>query len=179
MYSVTAYTLTPLLLFHNLVRVSLFHAGGFEIDDSTIMEMARAWPRIQHLALKADRICRTEPQVTLHGLLAFATHCPVLQSLNITLDATGAVPKLRSRDFVSQHSLEVLHVVHSPVAEPLRAVAQFVGAIFPQLREITTLHADLPPQMTNPMLAGSHKVWMKVQKALCQEPWGGLDLKSS
>ncbi|KAJ7736125.1 hypothetical protein B0H16DRAFT_1326644, partial [Mycena metata] len=128
-------------------------------------DMARAWPRIQYLALDSDRSCRIKPQITLNGLLAFATHCPFLQSLSITFDAT-IIPKLKGNArYISQHSLEELDVAHSPVGKPC-PVAKFLCGIFPHLTTITTLFENLPSDTLDRDVAASHKSWKKVQNAL-------------
>ncbi|KAJ7135714.1 hypothetical protein C8R44DRAFT_534588, partial [Mycena epipterygia] len=138
-YSVGGEIFKPLLSFSNLVSLSLSHPVGFNLDDAVVRDMARAWPRIELLWLPHGRSPhRISPRVTLEGVYAFAIHCPRLQALTMTFDAT-VVPKakIEGRNRVSQHSLGLLDVAYSPVSKP-RPVATFLSAIFPHLKTIGT-----------------------------------------
>ncbi|KAJ6612363.1 hypothetical protein B0H10DRAFT_300772 [Mycena sp. CBHHK59/15] len=45
--------LSPLYRFANLTSVDIQSSHRFDVDDSTIINMARAWPRIESLRLSA------------------------------------------------------------------------------------------------------------------------------
>ncbi|KAJ7184936.1 hypothetical protein C8R46DRAFT_468401 [Mycena filopes] len=135
--------LAPLLSFPNLTCVYLLHAVGFSLDDAAILRIARAWPRIEVLVLRA-RSCRDAPsQVTLEGLIALAVNCPSLLTLDLVFDAT-VVPKIpcdeRGR-LVRHKALHFLTVAASPVGDVHR-VAQFIAALFPRIKWIQTLQAE-------------------------------------
>ncbi|KAJ7224925.1 hypothetical protein B0H12DRAFT_1328790 [Mycena haematopus] len=168
-YSVGGDVLQPLFSFTNLHQVELRHTVGFDLDDATILDMARSWPRITALTLEASTTRHMPSRVTLGGLYAFAEHCPRLSSLGITFDATS-IPhtplsgEIRTR----QLCFMSLHVYCSPIGDPER-VAEFLFSMFPRLRIIHTSY---------PMAAGtvpedvfdSHTLWKDVSrrlKALC------------
>ncbi|KAJ7694431.1 hypothetical protein B0H17DRAFT_1057604 [Mycena rosella] len=87
-YSAGGDILSPLFSFANLVLVDLVHPAGFDLDNATVLAIARAWPRIEYLALEAGAFRHVRSRVTLEGLYAFAQHCPNLRNLEMTFDAT-------------------------------------------------------------------------------------------
>ncbi|KAJ7666325.1 hypothetical protein B0H17DRAFT_1090141 [Mycena rosella] len=128
--------------------------------------MARAWPLIELLSTPPDPAYRLSLRVTLEGVYAFATHCPLLRLLNLAFDAT-VVPtiKINGRKRVSQHSLGQLHVAYSLIDEP-RPVAEFLSTIFPHLYTVKTLYTELPEDITDAQLLASHTGWRKVRDVL-------------
>ncbi|KAJ6517404.1 hypothetical protein C8R47DRAFT_252878 [Mycena vitilis] len=141
-YSVCSAQLLPLLSFTNLQTVFLASPVGFDLDDSMVADMARAWPRVKLLYLFSSRSPRNAPlHVTLGGLLPLAQFCPQLSDLMISLDASVLPPKWQTRrkaaQRVSQSCFHDLSVKHSPVGEPL-AVAAFLSSIFPALSGVRT-----------------------------------------
>ncbi|KAJ7113119.1 hypothetical protein C8R44DRAFT_984926 [Mycena epipterygia] len=154
-YSVEGEILKPVFSFGNLVKVSLSHPAGFDLDDIWVQDMACAWPLIESLLLSSDRSHRITSRVTLEGIYAFAKHCPRLQVLRMTFDAT-VVPKIKlnARKRVSQNSLDRLHVGYSLISKP-RPIAKFLSAIFPHLNTIDTLCEDLPAHMADTLVGAS------------------------
>ncbi|KAJ7753617.1 hypothetical protein DFH07DRAFT_774018 [Mycena maculata] len=80
--------LATLFCFRNLVDLSLSPAFGFNIDDSTAWDMARAWPNLQSLNLEASTLFCHPSRMTLHGLRGFAQHCRGLKRLSVTFNAS-------------------------------------------------------------------------------------------
>ncbi|KAJ7132333.1 hypothetical protein C8R44DRAFT_731023 [Mycena epipterygia] len=138
LYSVGRDTLQSLFSFGNLVDVSLEQQVGFDLDDATVREMARAWPRLECLALTTEHFEHTRSLVTLEGLYALATHCSRLYTLYMSFDAT-VVPTIfdGKKERVVQRSLGYLNVALSLITQP-RNVAKFLSAIFPRLWQIQT-----------------------------------------
>ncbi|KAJ6566445.1 hypothetical protein B0H19DRAFT_1257661 [Mycena capillaripes] len=169
LYTVGGDILKPLLSFTNLVTVLLSHPVGFDLDDSTIRDMASAWPRIQRLYLMAGSYHHVRSRVTLAGLYAFANHCPCLRGLEMTFDAT-VVPKLAVVKR-TQQALDWLEVALSPITQP-RCVAKFLAAMFPNLGSIHTLFEEVqhdvdPPQVVNGSnILDSHNLWKRVENVL-------------
>ncbi|KAJ7193243.1 hypothetical protein GGX14DRAFT_593050 [Mycena pura] len=125
--------LQPLFSFPNLHKVQLRHPVGFDLDDATILVMARSWPRITSLSLVASTTSHMPSRVTLEGLYAFAQHCPRLYELTITFDATLAPRTLPSDETrTNQLCLKCLNLGYSPVGDP-GPVAEFLFSIFPHL----------------------------------------------
>ncbi|KAJ6476210.1 hypothetical protein C8R45DRAFT_934823 [Mycena sanguinolenta] len=168
--------LCPLFAFTNLIDVSLSHPVGMDLDDVLVREMARAWPRIESLELPPARFHRIHPHVTLHGIYAFAQHCPRLRMLHLAFDAT-AVPEIQvgTNEKVSQRSLDKLNVAHSPIREST-LVAKFLSKIFPELDTIRTLYSQLAAWRFDPELEAFHKIWKQVEAAL---PGAGVEEEES
>ncbi|KAJ7104816.1 hypothetical protein C8R44DRAFT_886856 [Mycena epipterygia] len=118
---------------------------GFDLDDVTIWEMARAWPQLQILTLTADSTSAHQAsRMTLDGLRAFAQHCPQLGHLTITLTAlvVPAFGGIGGAPRPQQTRLVWLHVGGSPISTPSQ-VAGFISGIFPALKNI--MSANIKP----------------------------------
>ncbi|KAJ7159067.1 hypothetical protein C8R43DRAFT_1124702 [Mycena crocata] len=134
-YALTGSTLSNLFRFVNLRTVDLRAPVGFAFDDAAAWDMARAWPRVERLKLRptanAREMCPV--RLTLHGVRAFAAHCPALRELNLSF-TTRVVPELDA-SYIPQTSLATLGVGRSLVSSPAD-VARFIRGIFPELRWI-------------------------------------------
>ncbi|KAJ7096022.1 hypothetical protein C8R43DRAFT_264579 [Mycena crocata] len=130
LYLVSGVHLHPLLVFSNLTDITLRSPVGFAIDDRTAALMAAAWPCLTSLDISTVTSITHPPTMTLHGVSAFAQHCPHLRTLKIAFDATlvpEVGPSLGQR--VLQSSLDTLYPGASPVTNPL-SVARFLSGIF-------------------------------------------------
>ncbi|KAJ7488355.1 hypothetical protein FB451DRAFT_1025451 [Mycena latifolia] len=157
-------TLQILCCFTNIRSLRIGVPLAFELDDATVLDIARAWPRLEDLELNS--FCPLiKSQVTIQGLCAFAQHCPRLAILRISFDAS-AVPNLEinARTFVPQHSLHTLYPSSSPITAPL-PVAKFLSTIFPNLRSIKD---DLTNASTEANLAYRRR-WMKVKSIILRQ----------
>ncbi|KAJ7495527.1 hypothetical protein FB451DRAFT_1077167 [Mycena latifolia] len=173
-YSVGGDALEPLFSFVNLVHISLEHPVGFDLVDSTILQMARSWPRLEHLMLTARPFHHMRSRVTLEALHAFAQHCPNLDTLGLTFDATS-VPKIgdSEEDFPQQDCLHALHVSLSPITHP-EPVAKFLSALFPGLVGIVTFFNDRLDEhdgeegelLLEVSVVTSHSLWKDVEDEL-------------
>ncbi|KAJ6621019.1 hypothetical protein B0H10DRAFT_2354569 [Mycena sp. CBHHK59/15] len=135
-YAIMGNQLQPLFQFSNLTEVDLEAPSGFTIDDITADNMARAWPRIEHLHLAAGTDTQYPPNMTLHGLLAFARHCAALSSLSIVINANNVPPSDFAANIrVLQTKLTTLNVGQSPISKP-KDVARFLSAIFSSIERI-------------------------------------------
>ncbi|KAF7362761.1 hypothetical protein MVEN_00625700 [Mycena venus] len=177
-YSVGGDVLLPLFSFFNLVEVRLAHPVGFDFDDATILDMARAWPHLEALELTARPHRHIRSHVTLKGVYAFAKHCPHLHTLGLTFDAT-VVPSLRDHGAkrVAQTRLEFLNVAASLIAKSkICRVAKFLSAIFPHLMFIMTLNDDIiagsldEEDEPSQSVVDSSELWLDVQSALSTSP---------
>ncbi|KAJ7174808.1 hypothetical protein C8R46DRAFT_1252898, partial [Mycena filopes] len=164
-YSVGGDALQPLRVFRNLVVLKLSHSAGFHLDDALVENLASAWPRIEIVQLTSHSSCRLPPRVTLEGIYAFAKSCPNLEDLAIAFDA-GFMPKIHinGKRRVVQLRLESIDVLHSPILNP-RAVARFLGTIFPGLRTVTTSYTRYP-RIEDRETVERHQMWMAVQDKL-------------
>jgi hypothetical protein len=128
--------LRPLLPFFNLTCVEVTSAFGFDLDDSTVLEMARAWPRLEELTL----LCLEAPSnvgPTLASLRSFAQYCPVLETLHTTVDGTVAPSDDELSTHIFQECLSFLDVANSRIDSPMD-VAKFLSGVFPNLNNIIT-----------------------------------------
>ncbi|KAF8218189.1 hypothetical protein K438DRAFT_2038903, partial [Mycena galopus ATCC 62051] len=141
-YVIDGFILAKLFCFVNLTNVELAHPVGFDIDDTTAWDIARAWPRVRVLSLTGGTDLRHPscPRMSLLGLKAFANHCPQLVFLAIAFDASTVPSFHDSPGTISQSYLTELNVDIAPINDPL-AVATFMSALFPSLTEIGT-HKD-------------------------------------
>ncbi|KAJ7624430.1 hypothetical protein FB45DRAFT_1030576 [Roridomyces roridus] len=172
LYVVSGDDLKRLFCFRNIVHVWLAHCIAVDLDDAVALEMARAWPRIEVLALPCDNTHRMAPRMTLEGVYAFAQHCPVLRRLSVLFDAT-AVPKFKlasgetTRRRGSQDTLARFEVAYSPIGTKkmeCRRVATFLRSIFPALH---CVEPTKPDSTTGAHALAMHgKAWMKVAAEL-------------
>ncbi|KAJ7134059.1 hypothetical protein C8R43DRAFT_639985 [Mycena crocata] len=138
-YLVPITSLLMLRCFTNLATVCLQSPEGFELDDTTVESLARAWPRLTELILKADVVAMHHSNMTLAGLRAFAQHCPKLEFLYITFNAVlveapllGEHPHARP----VQRKLDRLQVGRSPI-HTAGDVAAYLSGLFPVLEVVS------------------------------------------
>ncbi|KAJ7753606.1 hypothetical protein DFH07DRAFT_1061404 [Mycena maculata] len=137
-YAITGYELAALFCFGNLVHLHLLATVGFDIDDPTAWDMARAWPNLRTLRLDAASVLCPPSRMTLHGLRGFAKYCKSLEDLAITFNASAIPPTDDSPDTrILQTSLVRLDVGGGALTDPA-AVAGFLSDLFPNVATICT-----------------------------------------
>ncbi|KAJ7209205.1 hypothetical protein GGX14DRAFT_566392 [Mycena pura] len=139
-------TLAILFAFTNLTTIILKPFHGLELDDETMLRIARTWRRVEELRLAGPA------RVTLAGIHSLARHCPDLRVLETFLDASS-VPVLD--EIHPQTRLTVLVPNDSPISSPA-AVATFLSSVFPGLQDIEVV---LPDNRTR-------RLWNKVDHFL-------------
>ncbi|KAJ6456582.1 hypothetical protein C8R47DRAFT_1248610 [Mycena vitilis] len=170
-YVINGRLLAPLFCFRNITYVHLKAPVGFDLDDTTAWDMARAWPRIEFLRLDSSTDLHHSSGMTLHGIRAFAKYCEDLVTLKITINATTVPPFDRSPETrLSQPNLNTFNVSGSPISEPYN-VARFLSALFPRLVKVITLHegrwrgpAEDPDDAAEEF--AHHTQWKQVQAML-------------
>jgi hypothetical protein len=137
-YQIPRRSLQLLCHFDNLAVLVIMSLLGFTAADADVSDLACAWPRIVTLRLSA-RTHTYQPRTTLACLRSFAQHCPRLCNLHLALDGTTVPPPVTNSQpgTLPHHSLENLHVKHSPIASRI-AVAWFLSCVFPDVRSICT-----------------------------------------
>ncbi|KAF7300514.1 hypothetical protein HMN09_00935900 [Mycena chlorophos] len=117
--------------FAHLTDVYISMAAPLDIDDNTLLDLARAWPELQRLTLNCEQPAPDPeaaappvpvfiPKTTLLGLSHFAAHCPDLLSLELSRR-------------IMQRKLTSLDLSASPIAQAkIPAIAQFLSGIFPK-----------------------------------------------
>ncbi|KAF7369251.1 F-box domain-containing protein [Mycena venus] len=180
-YVIDGHILATLFCFPNLTELSLAPPVGFDIDDATAWDIARAWSNLKSLHLTAATGLHHSTRMSLHGLRAFAKHCPKLTYLDITFN--GAIsPPFENSPEISQTSLTSLEVGTSPITDPF-AVAQFLCGLFPNLETIDSLDEDEASDMDNGLEDDDSRFsrWKQVEAMLLnsKSTSAGADLYAS
>ncbi|KAJ7166636.1 hypothetical protein C8R46DRAFT_1094941 [Mycena filopes] len=137
-YELSPAVLRPLLVFHNLTYLVILSALNFALDDEFIDALSKALPKIETLRFRVGFGDSRRGSVTLSGLRAFALHCPHLDDLELTFDATTVPPgphPAPGAPLVRQTCLSCLVVADSPIDAP-GPVAHFLSAMFPELQTV-------------------------------------------
>ncbi|KAJ7652823.1 hypothetical protein DFH06DRAFT_1093842 [Mycena polygramma] len=158
-YIVQSDALRILFPFRNLDTAFLSPPKGFDIDDATVEDLARAWPHLKTLRLQGgDEYVRPISRVTFRGIRALGQYCPRLNYLNIPFDAS-LVP--HEVDIKPHESLFLLHVAGSFISDP-EAVASYLYILFPRLGYIATSRSGKDVDRDLGASATLHERWMDV-----------------
>ncbi|KAJ7841557.1 hypothetical protein B0H13DRAFT_2676771 [Mycena leptocephala] len=136
-YLVDPEALRPLFAFTNLTTVLLRPYFGFDLDDNTVTEMAKAWPRVEELTLTFgmdQHLALVRTEVTLNGVREIARHSSNLRELELLFDASD-VPQLDAS--IHQTSLIKLEVACSPISSS-GPTAIFLSHLFPNLKSVNS-----------------------------------------
>lgn len=119
-----------LLVFPNLTHVVMMLHLPFDLDTSTMKDMALAWPRIRVLKFPSNVSPDASPsRLTLHALIPLVEHCHELVSLAIEFDASKPLAELDSNAINNRNAtIRYLDVGGSPISD-----AAFVAARLQQL----------------------------------------------
>ncbi|KAJ6504964.1 hypothetical protein C8R45DRAFT_971542 [Mycena sanguinolenta] len=157
--------------FTNLVTINISSPVGIDLDDMTVADLARAWPHLEEMYISSHSQPRSPPNVTVGCLHSFATWCPRLANLTITFDGSSAPPSLAQDPGPSQHALKSIDVAHSRISTAIIPVAQFLSAIFPDLKRIATsrdgLNNEDPEELRlHDEAIAFHDLWKEVELLL-------------
>ncbi|KAJ7263849.1 hypothetical protein C8J57DRAFT_1470620 [Mycena rebaudengoi] len=137
------HTISPLLCFGNMQSLELYTPGRFQLEDVTVWDLARAFPRLRRLLLTTSNGVHYPAGVTLDGLRAFAIHCPQLTTMCIAVNTTVIPLAVDSATPDTFHmKLTCLDVLNSRISSP-SDVARFLSGIFPVLVTLIHYTADL------------------------------------
>ncbi|KAJ7053046.1 hypothetical protein C8F01DRAFT_997348, partial [Mycena amicta] len=140
--------LRGLYSFANLSNVNIHIPAGFDLDDTAMAELCRAWPTLKSLTLSMDKPApggpTFTPPMTLNALTSIAALCPHLFHLRLTLDARivprPSLPEPHSGDGTGTRRARVIHrklrglfVEFSPISA-IHPVARFLSGLFPGIR---------------------------------------------
>ncbi|KAF5350445.1 hypothetical protein D9756_008581 [Leucocoprinus leucothites] len=190
-YTTTLSTLAPLLDFPQLSELSVMVDTRFSLDDDDAQQMARAWPKLKQLELG---FCgggwgQEGRTFSLDGLRAFASNCPDLEELgvSVTISSAEPVPALAGGeqgveqqqgnegeettgtvvdcedDEPGCHKLRYLELGDSVYFGEPERVARSLLSIFPSLSRVYGPGMAMSPEW--------EKKWMRVSK-LAQEMQG-------
>ncbi|KAJ7054918.1 hypothetical protein C8F01DRAFT_1259332 [Mycena amicta] len=144
-YVVDGAALVPLFKFTNLTEVDLQPPSAFTLTDTTIWDLARSWPEITKLTLRAASWIQPRPITTLDALRAFAMHCRKLESLCLTVDAAVPVaPALDNLMFEHRSQLGRLEFNQSPITSAcVSDIARFISSLFPGIESLQASHQPI------------------------------------
>ncbi|KDQ62089.1 hypothetical protein JAAARDRAFT_29989, partial [Jaapia argillacea MUCL 33604] len=129
--------LVPLLSFVRLEQLRIDLRSSLGINNTAIEQMALTWPNLRQLQLGALDDSPGVSGITLQGLIPLATHCPHLESIGFSIDASICeVGEERPGRGITNESLSIIEFGKSPVVDPA-AVAAFLADIFPEVEYIT------------------------------------------
>ncbi|KAF5376500.1 hypothetical protein D9615_008661 [Tricholomella constricta] len=127
----------PLLAFHNLHSLVIQPIEGFDLDDASLEQLAKALPCLEALMLGVFTSIihlAKRPRVTLSSLRTLARYCPDLRHIGLHLDA--CIPCAAETTSSTRHtSLGYLVLGKSPIEDDVM-VASFLSEIFPNLKGI-------------------------------------------
>ncbi|KAJ7469084.1 hypothetical protein FB451DRAFT_1091817 [Mycena latifolia] len=158
--------LSVLYCFGNLTGINICSLFGFDLDDAAVEQMARAWPRIQTLELEESH-SPAHQRATIGCLRALGRHCPHLESLHMTFDASVVPPHPPPDPPASAAAphdrLRYLYVAHSRIAHPER-VAQFIASIFTDVKHLATYRVGIAGDAAE---IARRQRWKEAELLLC------------
>lgn len=119
--------------FHNLIELSISLDASYDIDDASLMEIARGWPALRHLCFEECTFGIETAGVTPAGLIAFVAACPQLEELTLRFKATIDFPT--PEQTVPSPTLRCLNACTSPI-DDADVVAAFLEKSFPSLQSL-------------------------------------------
>ncbi|KAK7468316.1 hypothetical protein VKT23_002830 [Stygiomarasmius scandens] len=139
-YRVTSSTFKPLFSLPNLQFVQLRLENAFDLDNATLSDMARAWPKLSTLDIGCGGtwgISEGGLKITLDGLLPLVQHCPRLNTFSLCVNAAynPASPSSRPGAGITNEKVLILNFCNSTISDPLE-VALFLSDVFPNLLDI-------------------------------------------
>jgi hypothetical protein len=143
--SISAATFEPLCAFRNLRRLNFESIYNVQLDDTTLVQMARAWPLLEVLIIHGLLGRWTDHNITPNALVSLLQHCPRLASIAIvmnwsTVDRCGISPEIPYQGF-AHGALSSADFYISRIRHPVR-IAAFLSAIAPKLESIVAWNFD-------------------------------------
>ncbi|KAF8349631.1 hypothetical protein F5887DRAFT_947243 [Amanita rubescens] len=156
--------ISGLLLFKNLIQLSLEATHGFDLDDEQMRNLASALPHLEELHLRSYHPLADWPRMTFKGLDSIAQHCPALQSLTVAFDARSIIKHSDNRGICNVNTIS-FKVLDSPIDDPA-AVSVYVSAIFPNLVEFSWVDYHFMPEEMEEVLEPMKLKWQEVHDSM-------------
>ncbi|OAX42307.1 hypothetical protein K503DRAFT_863138 [Rhizopogon vinicolor AM-OR11-026] len=138
--SISAAVFQPLCAFRNLRKFELEVEGDVQLDDTTLLQLAKAWPLLEELVIRGGYEGLSSSQgTTSDAFVSLLQHCPRLTSIGITLDWSAAdrchiSPQIPYQGF-AHRALSRADFGSSRIRH-VTGVAAFISAIAPKLEGI-------------------------------------------
>lgn len=126
--------LQPLSVFVRVRHIILQHVCTPTLADKDVVKLAEWWPELRRLVLTKVWGLSSVARLTLGALVPIAERCPDIERVVLPINALevpGSGPMVQSRT----RSTFTLDVGEAAIADAV-AVAQFIGHIFPSIREV-------------------------------------------
>lgn len=106
-------------------------------EDDDIWEIAKAWPLLRGFIVVRYGNDDKKPTTTLDSLCAFAKHCPSIEYIALSLDASGEIPDWESSNPRADvhFKLRTLQVYNSPCGD-VEGVFAFLDRMFARLEHL-------------------------------------------
>jgi hypothetical protein len=145
MNSISAATFEPLCAFRNLRSLDFESVYDMQLDDTTLIQMARAWPLLEVLMIHGQLGQWAGHNITPDALVSLLQHCPRLVSVTIrmnwsTVDRCGISPEIPYQGF-AHGALSCADFQAATIRHPTR-IAAFLSAIAPRLKTIIAWEFD-------------------------------------
>ena len=132
--------LRPLCRFSRMRHFQLRTRWYWNLDDTCLLDIARAWPELRELELDPVGFWYRPARVTLSGLVPLAVHCPQLESFGILLGESTAPDTHGTSSCAPNTMLRHLSIGHATIEDhQCTSVATFLSQLFPNLQ-----HVDYP-----------------------------------
>jgi hypothetical protein len=130
-------SITVLRLLFNcpLLTMLSINACSFAVDDDDLEALSKAFPKLKLLEI-ITHSSQEPSRITLNGLVPLLKHCPDLETLKISINATHIGDNLdRPGNGVRNTCITKLSLYNSPIGDVGRA-ALFLSDILPNVRTI-------------------------------------------
>ncbi|KAJ8592381.1 hypothetical protein M405DRAFT_931524 [Rhizopogon salebrosus TDB-379] len=143
--SISAATFGPLCAFWNLRSLDFESLYDVQLDDTTLIQMAKAWPLLEVLLIHGKIGQWADHNITPNALVSLLQHCPRLVSVTIgmnwsTVDRCGISSEIPYQGF-AHGALSCADFQASTIRHPTR-IAAFLSAIAPRLKTIIAWNFD-------------------------------------
>ncbi|OJA19193.1 hypothetical protein AZE42_10781, partial [Rhizopogon vesiculosus] len=146
--SISAATFKPLCAFHNLRKLDFQSDYDVELDDVALLQMAKAWPLLEELAIHGqfNTAWGNYPRlITPDAFVSLLKHCPRLTSVAIIInwsavDRRGISPEIPYQGFA--HGALSYADFDSSTIRHVTGIAAFLSAIAPNLERVVGWDAD-------------------------------------
>ncbi|KAJ8593720.1 hypothetical protein M405DRAFT_921688 [Rhizopogon salebrosus TDB-379] len=134
-----AFFFQPIYALRNLRKLHFEVEHGVQLHDATLMQMGKAWPLLERLAIIAESSTSSLHHITPNGLVSLLQHCPRLSSIHIAMDWSAVdrldvSPDIPYEGF-AHNTLKYADFGSSKIRHATE-VAAFISAIAPKLHTI-------------------------------------------
>ncbi|OAX38269.1 hypothetical protein K503DRAFT_866266 [Rhizopogon vinicolor AM-OR11-026] len=143
--SVSAAVFQPLYAFRNLRELNFKVEYDVQLDDATLLQMAKAWPLLEELVIRGEYSASTPHNITPNAFVSLLQHCPRLTSIGIALDWSDVDRRDISSEIpyqgFSHNALSEADFGSSRIRH-VTGVAAFLSAIAPKLEYVVGWDSD-------------------------------------